>query len=207
MIRFFLPAVALFFACNVFAQSAFRSEQDSYTLASMRRSSAVQFLMGPYEPLTRKSVPGGNRRHRFEVRLKGDSTFQRTGRIEKYQRGDVFVMGGKHRYDIIKPDNTVCVKRIVNSRRTLEGVPHGGGWVFRVVTGAITGYSPYPEETLTWVGYMQLVPNGPIEAVDVQRLGEIMEGNEAALALLRKKKVGAAMERYNHDMDGRAQTR
>jgi hypothetical protein len=205
MIRFFLPAVALFFACNAFAQAPAGSEQDSYTLASLRRSPTVQFLMGPAQPLTRKSIPGGNRRHRYEVRLKSDSTFRRAGRIEKYERGDVFVMGGKSHYDIVKPDNTVCVNRIVNSRRTLEGVPHDGGWVFRVVTGAITGYSPFPEETVSRVVYMQLDANGPIEEADVQRLGEVMEGHEAALALLRKRKVGAAMERYNRDIAERGQ--
>jgi hypothetical protein len=205
MIRFFLPAFALFFACNVFAQVPVGSERDAYALASLRRSPAVQFLMGPYEPLTRKSISGGNRRHRYEVRLKGDSTFRRAGRIEKYERGDVFVMGGKHDYDIIKPGNTVCINRIVSRRRTLEGVPHAGGWVFRVVTGAITGYSPYPEETVSRVVYMQLEPDGPIEEADVQRLGAVMEGNEAALALLRKRKIGAAMERYNRDIAARAQ--
>jgi hypothetical protein len=204
MIRFFLPAVAVFFACNVFAQSAARSEQDSYTLASLRRSPAVQFLMGPYEPLTRKSIAGGNRRHRYEVRLKSDSTFQKAGRIEKYDRGDVFVMGGKNHYDIIKPNSTVCVNRIVNSRRKLEGVPRDGGWVFCVVKGAITGYSPYPEETLSLVRYMQLEPNGAIEVADVQRLGEVMAGNKVALKLLRKNKIGAAMERFNRDVAARA---
>lgn len=204
MIRFLLPAVAVFFALGAFAQSPTALEQDQYTLASVRRMRAVQFLMGPYEPLTKKSVI---RRHRYEVRLKGDSTFQKAGRIEKYVRGDIFVTGGKHHYNIIKPDSTVSVNRIVNSRRKLEGVPHKGGWVFRIVTGAIKGYSLYPEETLSRVVYMQLEPNGPIEVADVQRLRDVMVGNEAALALLRKKKIGAAMERYNQDIADGAQER
>jgi hypothetical protein len=50
------------------------------------------------------------------------------------------------------------------------------------------------------VVYMQLEPNGPIEVADIQRLREVMVGNEAALALLRKRKIGAAMERYNQDL-------
>ncbi|MBT1708587.1 hypothetical protein KK062_10140 [Fulvivirgaceae bacterium PWU5] len=199
MIRFFLPAIAVFFALGAFAQSPAALDQEQYTLASIRRMRAVQFLMGPCEPLAKKSVI---RRHRYEVRLKGDSTFQKAGRIERYGRGDIFVMGGGHNYDIIKPDSTVRMNRIVNNRRKLEGVPHKGGWVFRIVTGAVRGYSPYPEETLSRVVYMQLEPNGPIEVADVQRLGEIMEGNEAALALLRRKKIGAAMERYNQDVVG-----
>jgi hypothetical protein len=196
MIRFFLPAMAVFFALGAFAQSPTALDQEQYTLASVRRMRAVQFLMGPCEPLTKKSVI---RRHRYEVRLKGDSTFQKAGRIERYRRGDIFVMGGGHNYDIIKPDSTVRMNRIVNNRRKLEGVPHKGGWVFRIVTGAVRGYSPYPEETLSRVVYMQLEPNGPIEVADVQRLSEVMAGNEAALALLRRKKIGAAMERYNQD--------
>jgi hypothetical protein len=199
MIRFFLPAIAVFFALGAFAQSPTALDQEQYTLASIRRMRAVQFLMGPCEPLTKKSVI---RRHRYEVRLKGDSTFQKAGRIEKYRRGDIFVMGGSHNYDIIKPDSTVRMNRIVNNRRKLEGVPHKGGWVFRIVTGAVRGYSPYPEETLSRVVYMQLEPNGPIEVADIQRLSEVMSGNEAALALLRRKKIGAAMERYNQDIVG-----
>lgn len=206
MIRFFLPALAVFFAFNTFAQSTV-SQDDTYTLANVRRMRAVQFLMSPYGSVTKKSVPGGNRRHRYEVQLKCDSTFQETGRIEQYMWGDIFVMGGKHHYRIVKPDSTLRVNRIVNSRRKLEGVPHNGGWVFRIVTGAVRGYSHDPEETLSRIAYMQLEPNGPIEVADVQRLGEIMSENEAAMALLRRRKIGAAMERYNQDLAAGEQLR
>jgi hypothetical protein len=150
-----------------------------------------------------KRVPGAGE-YRYEIQLKNGSVFVREGRIEKYDIGDVFIMGNSRNFQVIKPDSTLRISRIYGEEK-LVGVAYGENWIFRVVTGALQGYSPYPDRSLRHVAYMQIERGGPIESVDVDYLRGRMIGHEDALTLLEMEKIGEAIQRYNRDIGDEAE--
>ncbi|MBT1689004.1 hypothetical protein [Dawidia soli] len=155
--------------------------------------------MGTTRRSANKRMPGAGR-YQYEIELRNGDVIVREGRIEKYEIGDVFIVGNNRNFKIIKPDSTVRMSRVYGDEK-LVGLPYGNNWVFRVVTGAIQGYSPYPDRSPRHVAYMQIERGGVVERVDIDYLRGRMAGHEEALALLEMEKVGEAMQRYNRDMD------
>lgn len=160
----------------------------------MQRMSQFNSVM--YPPGERVKRAPGTERYRYEILLRNDSVFTREGVIEKYERGDVFIAGNNRNLLVIKPDSTARISRILGDKK-IVGVPLRGNWVFRVVDGAIRGYSPYPHPSIKYVAYMQLEPDGLIEPIDIDYLRSRMVGHDESLALLEEGKIGEAIRRYN----------
>jgi hypothetical protein len=187
------------------AQVAYNQHQGMAQREAMHRNlTAPNRTFTPFGAVSGKEYHpygGSYKTYTYRVRLKNDSTFVRTGKIERYHHGDLLVMGKKRMLCAIRPDSTVAISRVLASGEELTGTPFEGYWLFEVITGEIKAYSLLPELKTRDISHFQY-GDGVVREVDAVALGEIMDGDEVALELLREGEVGKAIRVYNVRMRG-----
>jgi len=120
-----------------------------------------------------------------------------------------------HRFQKIYPDQTLKIS-YGEDEWIKYGTPTDSGWTIKVITGAITVYaksmdyttitktpafgSPISDFVPAAVIGIQL-NNGPMEKLTKDAVSKMISADAKAVALLEKKSMYEAVERYNEDME------
>lgn len=102
------------------------------------------------------------------------------------------------RFKKIYPYQTKSITRDDKNLPEFTGISTDTCWLFKAITGRITGYSPIADDELTksFVRYIQK-DNGPVLEMNEDNLEAMMKDNDEALKFLKRKKYDKAIAKYN----------
>jgi hypothetical protein len=153
-----------------------------------------------------------NQKYKFKVLMKDSSVKEIKSTIhldtvlhKSYLTyDDKTIKDKKLREQRIYSNQTICITR-TDYNTDITGMANDSCWLFKVVKGKISAYSPLSESYNIDSFYLRAfqLADGPVQKIDSVSLAPILKGNEKAYKAFIKKDYYKAINKYNSSKENK----